>query len=343
LPDSTPTAGTAATAVTDATELSGPAGTGAGAGAVRAVAYDRHGPPDVLAPTTVRVPEPGPGQIRLAVRTAGVNPLDYKIRSGEVRELRELFPVPLPHVPGIEAAGVVTAVGPDVADLSVGDEVFGRTLTGSYAEQALAEARCVAHRPPTLGWAEAASVPTAAETAVRCFDELGLAAGETLLLHAAAGSVGTLATQLAVARGVRVIGTASARNHAYLRALGATPVTYGEGLAERVRAVAPGGVDAALDGAQRDGSTAVSVELTGGTGRVVAIADIGQAERDGVAFSGNSALDYARSALDEALALHTAGTLRLPVQRFHPLADARLAHEESELGHMRGKLVLIVQ
>jgi NADPH:quinone reductase-like Zn-dependent oxidoreductase len=306
----------------------------------RAVAFDRHGPADVLAPTTTQVPDPGPGQIRLAVRTVGVNPLDHKIRRGEAAEF---YPVTLPHVPGIEAAGVVTAVGPGVADPSVGDEVLGWTLTGCYAEHALAESHLVVRRPSTLGWAEAAAVPVAAETSVRCLHQLGVQGGETLLVHAAAGSVGAMAVQIAVARGIRVIGTASERNHPFLRELGAVPVTYGEGLAERVRALAPAGVDAALDGAQRDGSTADSVALTGGTERVVAIADFADAARHGVAFSGGSGTTDVDRVLGEALDLHAAGTLRLPVQRLYRLEDARLAHEESERGHVRGKLVLVVR
>lgn len=319
--------------------VGGAPGHGPAAVSVRAVAFERHGDPGVLAPAVTEVPAPGPGQVRIAVRTAGVNPLDHKIRRNTVPEF---FTVSLPHVPGIEAAGVVTAVGPEVTGLAVGDEVFGRTVTGSYAEQALAEAHHVARRPATLGWAEAASVATAAETACRCLHELGVTKGETLLLHAAGGGVGVLATQLAVARGIRVIGTASEAGHAFLRELGAEPVAYGEGLADRVRALAPDGVDAALDGAQRGGSLALSVELTGGTERVVAIAEYADALRLGVHFSGGSGLDLMEEALEEAVALHRAGILRLPVHRLYALADARLAHEESERGHVRGKLVLVV-
>lgn len=307
---------------------------------MHAIAYDRHGPAEVLAPTTLPLPEPGPGQVRLAVRTTGVNPLDHKLRRGG---LAEFFPVTLPHVPGNEAAGVVDAVGPGVTELSVGDEVLGRTETGSCAEYALARPGCVVRRPVTLGWAEAAALPVAAETAVRCLDHLGLREGETLLLHAAAGGVGTAAVQLAVARGVRVIGTASEHNHAFLRELGAEPVAYGDGLVERVRALAPDGVDAALDGAQQQGSTVASRALTGGTERVVAIADAADAARHGVAFSGGTDVTDLRPAFAEALALHTAGTLRLPVHRIRPLAETRHAHEESERGHVRGKIVLVVR
>ncbi|MGP3973261.1 NADP-dependent oxidoreductase [Streptomyces sp. 8N114] len=305
-----------------------------------AMAFDRFGAADVLAPREVELPEPGPGQVRLAVRTAAVNPLDCKIRRGE---MQELFPLPLPHVPGLEGAGIVEAVGPDAGELAVGDEVFGWTLTGSYARHALAEAGNLARRPHQLGWAEAAAVPSAAETALRCFALLGLKPGETLLVHAAAGGVGTLALQLAAARGIRVIGTAGERNHAYIRELGGVPVTYGEGLAERVRAVAPQGVDAALDGAGRGGAIEASIELTGGTERVVTITHPAEAARHGVRFAeGGESLDLA-GALAEATALHVADGLRLPVHRLYPLAEAAEAMRESERGHVRGKLVLVVR
>ncbi|UNS98508.1 NADP-dependent oxidoreductase [Streptomyces tubbatahanensis] len=305
-----------------------------------AMAFDRFGAADVLAPHRVELPEPGPGQVRVRVRTAAVNPLDWKIRRGG---MTELFPVPLPHVPGLEAAGVVEAVGPDVGGLGVGDEVFGRTSTGSYAAHALAEARNLVRRPHALGWAEAAVIPTAAETALRCFAYLGLERGETLLFHAAAGGVGTLALQLAAARGIRVIGTASEHNHAYVRQLGGEPVSYGEGLTERVRRLSPRGVDAAIDGAGRGGSVEASLALTGGSARVVTIVHPDEAARSGVHFSGGGGdWDFA-GALAEASALHAAGFgLRLPVHRMYPLADAAAAMAESESGHVRGKVVLVV-
>ncbi|MFI8854554.1 NADP-dependent oxidoreductase [Streptomyces sp. NPDC053499] len=305
-----------------------------------AMAFDRFGAADVLAPREVELPDPGPGQVRIAVRTAGVNPLDCKIRSGA---MQELFPLPLPHVPGLEAAGVVESVGPEVDELAVGDEVFGWTTTGSYAGHALAEAGRVARRPYRLGWAEAAAVPTAAETALRCFRLLDLKPGETLLVHAAAGGVGTLALQFAAARGIRVIGTASERNHAYVRELGAVPVAYGEGLAERVRAVAPQGVDAALDGAGRGGAIEASIELTGGTERVVNMTHPAEAARHGVLFADGDASSDAAGALAAASSLHVADGLRLPVHRLYPLAEAAEAMRESEAGHVRGKLVLVVR
>jgi len=171
---------------------------------MRAIVYDRFGGPDVLRAEQVTEPHPGPGQVRLRVRAAGVNPLDYKIRNGW---LEAVFPVRFPVTPGLEAAGVVDEVGEGVTDLAVGDEVLALTDTGAYAEYALASV--AARKPAGLGWDEAAALPTAGETAQRVLDLLAVGAGDTLLVHAAAGGVGGLAVQLARLRGAIVVGTAS--------------------------------------------------------------------------------------------------------------------------------------
>ena len=211
---------------------------------MKAIVFDRFGGPEVLRLTDIDLPVPGPGQIRLKVVTAGVNPLDHKIRNGW---LEQVFPTTFPAIPGLEAAGVVDQVGDGVTGTAPGDEVFGFTDTGAYAEYVLATV--VTGKPAGLSWDAAAALPVAGETAQRVLDLLAVEDGETVLVHAAAGAVGGLAVQLAVARGATVIGTASPVNHDHLRSLGAVPVTYGDGLAERVRAVAPHGVDAVLDAA----------------------------------------------------------------------------------------------
>lgn len=206
--------------------------------------------------------------------------MDYKIRYGW---MEEVFPTPLPAVPGLELAGIVDEVGEGVTGAAVGDEVLGWSTTGAYAQYALAES--FARKPADLGWAEAAALPVATETAQRVLDLLGVQAGETLLLHGAAGAVGSAATQLAVAAGATVVGTASPAGHEYLRELGALPVAYGDGLAERVRAAAPQGVDAVFDTAGK-GVLPLSIELRGGTTeRIVTIADSAAAAH-GVTFSG---------------------------------------------------------
>ncbi|MEV4557558.1 NADP-dependent oxidoreductase [Kitasatospora sp. NPDC049285] len=307
----------------------------------KAIAFPHYGGVDVLRPVDVELPAPGPGQVRVAVRAAGVNPLDHKLRSGA---LDGVFAVAFPFVPGYEVAGTVEAVGAGVTGFAPGDEVFGGTVGGGYAEHALVDAAALVRKPASLGWAEAAALPVAAETSERVLDVLGARPGETLLVHGAAGGVGTLLLQFARARGITVVGTASEANHDYLRELGAIPVAYGEGLAERVRAAAPGGVDRAVDAAGQGGVLPLSIELTGGADRVVTIADAAGGHQYGVRFTGGGegGESYHARAFAAVLALHEAGTLRLPLHRVLPLAEAAEAHRISEHGHLRGKIVLTV-
>ncbi|SEO70637.1 NADP-dependent oxidoreductase [Actinacidiphila rubida] len=306
----------------------------------KAIAFAEFGSPDVLHMQETQIPMPGPGQVRIAVRVAGVNALDHKIRAGL---MNQVFPVTLPHVPGVEASGVIEALGQGVQGFSVGDPVFGQTVTGSYAELALADASRVVHKPDSVSWEQAAALPVADETAYRALEMLRLQPGETVLIHAAAGAVGGVAVQLAVARGLTVVGTASEANHAHLRALGAIPVTYGDGLVDRVRAAAPKGIDAALDAAGRGGAVEASIELTGGTDRVVTIADAPGAAEHGVRFTSGGADEYRGGpAFAEALDLLAAGKLVLPVYRVFPLAEAAEAQRVSEGGHAVGKLLLAV-
>ncbi|MER7582439.1 NADP-dependent oxidoreductase [Kitasatospora sp. NPDC097691] len=307
----------------------------------KAIAFHEYGSADVLRPVDLDLPAPGPGQVRVAVRTVGVNPLDHKVRSGA---MAELFPVAFPAVTGYEVAGVVEALGEGVSGFAPGDEVFGAVMGGGYAEHVLVQVELLGRKPASLGWEEAAAIPVAAETAERVLDVLGVRAGETLLVHGAAGGVGTVLLQFARARGITVIGTASEANHDHLRELGAIPVTYGEGLAERVREAAPGGVDRALDAAGQGGVLPLSIELTGSADRVLTIADFVGGQQHGVRFTGGSeGVDHLHQrAYTAALALHEAGTLRLPLHRVLPLAEAAEAQRISEQGHLRGKIVLTV-
>ncbi|GGP46106.1 oxidoreductase [Streptomyces abikoensis] len=306
---------------------------------IKAISFSSFGPAEVLRLGDADLPAPGPGQVRIAVRCAGVNPLDHKIRSGA---MEAVFPTELPHVPGVEASGVVEAVGEGVTEVCAGDAVLGRTLTGAYADAALARADQLVVKPLSLPWEEAAALPVAAETALRSLNELGVGAGETLLVHGAAGGVGTLVVQFARARDVRVIGTASEFNHEYLRGLGALPVAYGEGLAGRVRGIAPEGVDAALDAVGKGDAVGVSVEVTGDPGRVLSIADAEGARRHGARFSSGGTGTGTVPAIEAALALHEAGILQLPIHRVYPLAEAAEAHRASEHGHLTGKIVIAV-
>jgi NADPH:quinone reductase-like Zn-dependent oxidoreductase len=217
--------------------------------------------------------------------------------------------------------------------------LFGLSAEGA-AQADLAVLSYYAPVPPSLDFPAAAALPSAVETATRALDQLGVGSGSTLLINGASGSVGSAAVQLAVVRGARVIGTASAANHDYLRLLGAEPVTYGEGLAGRVRALAPGGVDVALDVAG-SGALPDLIGLAGGAGHVVTLADFVGAREHGVRFSSGDA-GRAVHALGEIGELIESGRFSLPVAQTFPLAEVAQAHRVSEQGHVRGKLVLLV-
>jgi len=299
---------------------------------MKAARFGRFGGPEVLEIVDLPDPHPGPGQVRIAVRAAGVNPSDWKKRKG-------LMDQELPQTMGYEAAGIVDELGEGVADVAVGDRVFGF----SAAEGAQAELVVLSYYvaiPPSLGFAEAAALPSSIETATRALDQLGVTSGSTVLINGASGSVGGAAVQLAAARGARVIGTASPANHDYLRSLGAEPVAYGEGLVERVRALAPDGVDLALDVAG-SGVLPELIELAGGAQHVITVADFAGAKEHGVRFSRGDAgrALYALSGIGELI---ESGRFSLPVVQTFPLAEIAEAHRVSEHGHVRGKLVLVV-
>ncbi|MEF9883714.1 NADP-dependent oxidoreductase [Streptomyces sp. P9-A4] len=307
---------------------------------MEAVVYEEFGGHEVLRHETgVAVPQPGPGEVRVRVAAVGLNPVDWKRRYGW---LEEFYPTTFPAVPGLEFAGTVDEVGAGVTRVAVGDEVLGWTKTGAYAEYAIAG--IVAPKPAGLSWEAAASLPVAGETAQRVLDLIGVREGETLFLHGAAGVVGSVGVQLAVAAGITVVGSASESNHAYLRELGAIPVAYGDGLADRVRAAAPGGVDAVFDAAGH-GVLPVAIELLGGDDapkeRIVTIADT-DAERYGIVFSGVLGEEESvRSGLASHARQAAEGSLTVRLAEVLPLKEAARAQELSESGHVRGKLVLI--
>jgi NADPH:quinone reductase-like Zn-dependent oxidoreductase len=298
---------------------------------LKAVRFSRFGGPEVLEIVDLPDPHPGPGQVRIAVRAAGVNPSDWKKREGLMDE-------ELPQTLGYEAAGVVDELGDGVADVAAGDRVFGLSAEGA-AQAELAVLSYYAPIPPSLDFAGAAALPSTIETATRALDQLGAGSGRTLLVNGASGSVGSAAVQLAVARGARVIGTASPANHEYLRSLGAEPVAYGVGLTGRVHALAPDGVDLALDVAG-SGILPELIELTGGPEHVVTIADFMGAREHGVRFSSGDA-GRAVHVLAEIGELIEAGRFSLPVAQTFPLAEVAEAHRAGESGHVHGKLVLL--
>ncbi|MFD8569325.1 NADP-dependent oxidoreductase [Streptomyces sp. NPDC059639] len=299
---------------------------------MKAARFSVFGDPDVLDIVELPDPHPGPGQVRIAVRAAGVNASDWKKRRG-------LMDQELPQTLGYEAAGVVDEVGEGVTDVAVGDRVFGFCPDGA-AQAELAVLAFYAPIPPALDFAAAAALPSSVETAMRALDQLGVESGSTLLVSGASGSVGSAAVQFAVARGARVIGTAGPSNHTYLRSLGAEPVAYGDGLVERVRELAPDGVDLALDVAG-SGVLPELIGLAGGPEHVLTVADFAGARDHGVRFSRG---DDGRAvhALTEIGPLIEAGGFAPPVVSTFPLAGIAEAHRAGESGRVRGKLVLLV-
>src|SRR5579862_6296086 len=299
----------------------------------KAILLTRYGPPDVLAWSEVPMPEPGPGQVRIRVKAAGVGPTDLKIRSGDVR----FFAQPPDAVLGFEAAGIIDALGPSVSGIAAGDEVASLLpALGGYGEYVLASSWTL--KPPKVTWGEAAALPASAEAAVGILKQLGTTSGETLLVLGAAGSVGMIATQLAVSRGATVIGAAAPRDHDLVRDLGAVPVSYGPGLADRVRGIVPS-VDAVLDAAGR-GELPDAIDLAGGAARVMTLADPHAADF-GVAFSVGTP-DRAPEAVDQTMPLLASGALRLRRERHIPMEEAAEAHRLLESGKVHEKLVLDV-
>ena len=299
---------------------------------MKAVRFSRFGGPEVLEIVDLPDPHPGPGQVRIVVHAAGVNASDWKKRQG-------LMDQELPQTMGYEAAGIVDELGEGVTDVAVGDRVFGFSTDGA-SQAELAVLSYYAPIPPSLDFAAAAALPAAVETAARALDQLGVDSGSAVLINGASGSVGSAAVQLAVARGARVIGTGSPATHGFLRSLGAEPVAYGDGMPERVRALAPDGVDLALDVAG-SGVLPELIELTGGPEHVITIADFAGAQQYGVRFSrGDSG--RAMHALVQIGDLIESGRFALPVGQTFPLTDVAEAHRVGEAGHVRGKLVLLV-
>jgi NADPH:quinone reductase-like Zn-dependent oxidoreductase len=300
---------------------------------MRAIQFTEFGGPEVLKVVDLPEPHPANAQIRVEVHAVGINPIDWKVRRG-------MMGGDLPKVTGQEVSGVVDEIGEGVSGVATGDEVFGPAAGGGgAAEYALLENYALI--PASLDFAGAAALPVAVETAARTLDLVQVAAGQTVLVNGAAGAVGIATVQLARERGARVIGTASAGNHEYLRSYGAEATTYGDGLVERVRAIAPEGVDRAIDAAG-GGALPALVELAGGPDNVVTIADYEGAQQTGVRMTGGPDSVRAWYALGQAAELIEAEHFSLPVAQTFPLEQIAEAHALSETGHVRGKLVLLV-
>ncbi|MDT0328259.1 NADP-dependent oxidoreductase [Nocardiopsis sp. DSM 44743] len=303
------------------------------------MALRQYGTEDGLRETELPDPKVAPGEVLIRVRAAGVNPVDWKLAAGGLDPVMEAG---FPMVPGWDVAGVVEAVGFDVSEYRVGDEVYGYirkdwARNGSYAELVSASVRLIAPKPASMDWSQAAGAPLAGLTALQAMRRARVGDGETVLVHAAAGGVGSMGVQIARALGARVIGTASERNHDFVRSLGAEPVTYGDGLVERVRGLAPYGVDAVLDFVG-SGAAAQSLPLVGSPGRVLSVADAEVA-----ALGGHYV--WVRPSTDDLIELAgmaDAGVLTVHVEHELPLAEAAEAWRLSKKGRTRGKIVLTV-
>ncbi|WP_203778937.1 NADP-dependent oxidoreductase [Paractinoplanes rishiriensis] len=298
---------------------------------MRAALFDHFGPPDVLRIAEVPDPEPQAGEVRVRVRAAGVQPFDVGVRRGDMTWLDLSFPQTI----GQEYSGVVDRLGPDTEGLAVGDPVLGSTMLNGYAELVCVPAKNVVRKPDRLDFPTAAALVAASQTASGALLELGVTEGDVLLVHAAAGSVGTVAVQLARLAGATVIGTASPANHAYLRQLGAVPVAYGESLIDAVRPHQP---TVALDAAG-GAAIAQSVALGIPRQRIGTIVDDKAAAEHGtlVVRAGRNP-----QRLAEVIALAAKGAVTMPV-RAYPLSDVVAAHAAVESRHGRGKVVLIVE
>jgi NADPH2:quinone reductase len=307
---------------------------------MRAITYSRYGGSDVLELTEQPTPTVGDDSVLVRVRATSVNPVDWKVRAGY---LDPIMDVEFPVVPGWDVAGVVERVGLDTPELQVGDEVYGYVRRdwvhgGTFAEFVAAPVRTLARKPSTLSFEEAAAVPLVGLTAYQTIRRAGVRAGQTVLVHAAAGGVGAFAVQIARSLGARVIGTASERTHEYLRGLGASPVEYGDGLVDRVRALAPDGVDVVLDFGGDD-LVGTSKALLADGGTVASIVDAAARDELGGQYVW---VRPSTEDLDALTALIDAGTVKVDVAEVFELADAAAAHEASQTGHVRGKVVVRV-
>ncbi|SDE07211.1 NADP-dependent oxidoreductase [Auraticoccus monumenti] len=299
---------------------------------MRAARFHQYGGAEELVIEEAPDPHPGTGEIRVRVTAASVNPIDWKLRAGD---LQQVLPVPLPAIPGRDVAGVVDEIGEGVTGVGTGDRVFGLTgVTGATAELVVLSAWALV--PATWSDEQGAAAALASVTAMRGLAALGPLAGRTLLVEGASGGVGSAAVEIAVAHGARVIGTASERNHGFLSDLGAVPTTYGAGLAERVSALAPQGVDVVLDTAS-SGSLDDLVALVGDPQRVATVADHARGQRLGTHVV-NAENDS--SLLEAAAELGRQGRYTPRIEHTFPLVGIADAHAHAERGRTRGKIVV---
>jgi NADPH:quinone reductase-like Zn-dependent oxidoreductase len=300
---------------------------------MRALTYTEHGGPEVLHVAAVPEPHAGPGQIRIRVAAASVNPIDWKLVGGHLPGSEAPSG---PEVPGFDAAGVVDEVGDGVTGVAVGDDVFG---LGRSTQAELAVLTAWAPKPASLDWSVAAAAPSAVETSERVLRLVGVQPGQSLFVAGGAGGVGAVLVQMAVARGITVVASAGEDNQGYLREIRAIPVLYGDGLVDRVRTAAPVGVDAVVDVAGKT-PAADLFAIAPTRDKVISIANFDLAAEGGRVTGGDPAEQHATEALAEGAELLRENQVVIKVQTF-PLDRAPEAYATSLSGHVRGKLVLL--
>lgn len=305
---------------------------------MRGMAYAVYGGDDVLSLLELPDPKVGPGEVRIRVRRAGVNPVDWKVMSGGLAGVMDaVFPV----VPGWDVAGIVESVGYDTPEFQVGDEVVAYARKdvvhgGTFAEFVTMSVRGVARKSAALDWDQAGGLPLAGLTALQTLDRLTVSASDTVLVHGGSGGVGTLAVQIARARGAQVIATASPDNHEFIADLGAIPVAYGDGAVERIRDIAPEGVDVVADFV--GGVRHVTMAVLAAGGRHASVADPSVVETGGVSVWARPSA----AGLAELSRMADVGQLSVPVADVLPLEQVPVAFARSRGGHVRGKLVIAV-
>ncbi len=305
----------------------------------RAVRFDKYGGVDVLHVDDVEPPQPGPGQVLVRVKAAGINPGEAKIRQGM---MHERFPATFPSGEGSDLAGVVEAVGEGVRDVSPGDEVLGFTHhRASHAELVVVEAANVTRKPPGVPWEVAGSLYVVGVTGYAAVQAVALSAPDVVVVAGAAGGVGSVAVQLARRTGAGVIGLASERHHPWLRDHGVTPVTYGEGVEERIREAADGVPDAFID-TVGGGYVELAVDLGIPAERIETIIDFGAAQKFSTKMAGSMTPEDPVKVLAELADLIARGELDIPIAGTYPLEQVQDAFREVERGHTRGKIVLVL-
>jgi NADPH:quinone reductase-like Zn-dependent oxidoreductase len=303
----------------------------------KAVRFDEYGGIDVLRVVEVDRPVPGPGQVLVRVRAAGINPGEASIREGL---MHARWPATFPSGQGSDLAGVVEELGDGVEEFAVGDEIIGFThQRASHAELVVTEAADLTHRPRNVPWEAAGALFIVGTTAYAAVRAVSVARGDTLVVSAAAGGVGSIVVQLAVAAGAKVIGLAGEQNHQWLAEHGVIPVVYGDGVADRVRAATDGRVDAFID-TFGGGYVDLAIELGVRPERINTIIDWAAAEKHGAKTDGTATAASAE-VLAELAGLISDGRLEIPIARVYPLDQVRDAYRELEGRHTRGKIVLI--